>query len=761
MRQYNFDTLNSTDLEHLVCDLLNADEKANKKAIIYSSFPEGKDRGIDLLDSDSAPGKYNVIVQVKHQPNIAFPAFLAALSRSTKTHKCEFEKIGKLKPNRYILATSRPLTLSNREDIVEAMKPYIHSLKDVIDQEELNRLLSEYPEIEIKHQKLWFSSVPVFEKILHNDVHERSEQLAEDIRQKLRLYVPVNDLNEALSILKATQFIVIVGEPGCGKTTLAEIILHKLAGMEFTSYWIDKSVSEVDAQLKDDDSKQVFYFDDFLGHTRYEIEMGRTHEKGLLQFLKRVTRLENKYFILTTRTSIINAAALDSERFRNSGIFKDKQEIKVQGLFISDKVRMIKNHLDVKEVPNQYTIQLTNERLETIAKHDNFSPRLIEFITHPNNYREIASDKYFEYIITQLENPHEVWLHAYEEQLEEYDRFLLTTLYSFGEAVRERDLESAYEERLAYEIEFNNITRTNNSFIRSFKKLLGSFIIFKRYFEGERLEFINPSLEDFLSYYLKDNNAEKLRIINSFQFAEQIYHRFRLNDTNHLVVKPGDIFRRRIEHGIRDTTMMQDEGAKTVYLNLYSAIICRMFFSDGDAIETILSFLEKVNWQSLNRVNYFHLSTFLIASLDDLKVKVFIAQHFHEIIILLFEITQQEHLEDVKALFDEFDINYAEFIANETNRAVVKSQIDFYFEDEIFVEMESMYDTVLTLDDVGEIRARFEDEILELYEIMEIDSPANLHGFDDANWESICATNYFADQMRKDDEEVGPIRYHD
>ncbi len=49
MRQYNFDTLNSTDLEHLVLDLLNADEKANKKAISYSSFPVGKDQGIDLL----------------------------------------------------------------------------------------------------------------------------------------------------------------------------------------------------------------------------------------------------------------------------------------------------------------------------------------------------------------------------------------------------------------------------------------------------------------------------------------------------------------------------------------------------------------------------------------------------------------------------------------------------------------------------------------------------------------------------------------
>ncbi len=50
MADYDFSTLNSTDLEELACDLMNF--ALPKRSIVkYKTFKEGKDQGIDFLYS--------------------------------------------------------------------------------------------------------------------------------------------------------------------------------------------------------------------------------------------------------------------------------------------------------------------------------------------------------------------------------------------------------------------------------------------------------------------------------------------------------------------------------------------------------------------------------------------------------------------------------------------------------------------------------------------------------------------------------------
>jgi DNA polymerase III delta prime subunit len=741
--------------------MLNKIEKDKNSDLSYQSFPEGKDRGIDLLDNRSTPSKYCNIVQVKHQPNVSYSSLLQQLSRSTNSNKCELEKIKELHPKRYIIATSKSLTLQNREGIMKAMAPYILSLNDIIDREELNKLLRSFPEIETHHPKLWFSSTSVFKRILHNDIISRTNQLAFEIAQKIKLYVPVYSIDHALKILKHTRLLVLIGEPGCGKTTFAEMVLHKLAGMDFKLFWIDKAVSEVEHQLGDDDSKQAFYFDDFLGHTRYEIESSHTQEKGLLQFLRSIIRLPNKYFILTSRTSLFNSAAIESERFRNSGLFREKQEISIRELSISDKISIIVNHLDVKEVPNKYRDNLTIERLQEIAKHKNFSPRLIEFVSLRQNYEQTAPATYYDYIIDQLDNPNEVWLHAYEQQISDYDRFFLTALYSFGGAVKEQNLELAFEERLIYEIKHNNITRTTNTFRNSFKKLLGSFVTLKRYYEGYRVDFINPSMEDFLNFYLKNEEAEKLRMINSAHFLEQVYQRFRLSGGDFLTVTPGELFRRRINSMASENIGNLTKDPES-YLALYKAFLHYMFFRDLQAEQSTLQFLEKVNWESVEGVNHYHLFSFLQFASKSAKLKSSITTNFNAIILAQFRLwASSENFDSIKYLFDDYGQDYNSFISVPENQAIIKGHIDFFFEDEIFNEIEDLHEHAIDIQEVADAREQLLEEIGSIYCIMKIDKPVDLQHFDEPKWESICATNKFKIEMQRDDEAGGPIRVDD
>jgi hypothetical protein len=45
MADYDFSTLNSSDFEELVCDLLNAHEGAQGSEIFFKTFKEGKRTG--------------------------------------------------------------------------------------------------------------------------------------------------------------------------------------------------------------------------------------------------------------------------------------------------------------------------------------------------------------------------------------------------------------------------------------------------------------------------------------------------------------------------------------------------------------------------------------------------------------------------------------------------------------------------------------------------------------------------------------------
>ncbi len=92
MSNFNFSTLNSTDLEEFVCDLLNAQEKSNNNRIIYRTFKEGKDKGIDFLYSTPL-NQYSIVGQVKHYFrsgfNLRFVDFTKRKKELSYTCRCE------------------------------------------------------------------------------------------------------------------------------------------------------------------------------------------------------------------------------------------------------------------------------------------------------------------------------------------------------------------------------------------------------------------------------------------------------------------------------------------------------------------------------------------------------------------------------------------------------------------------------------------------------------------------------------------------
>ena len=251
MNEYDFNKLlNSIEFEDLSRDLIQRELN-----ITFESFKEGRDQGIDFKFSTFSSTN-SIIMQCKnYKDNYSY------LYRSLKK---ELEKVKKLNPKRYIIATSVNLSNTNKEEIKKYFKPYILKTSDIYCGKDLNNLLSQNNDIEKKYYKLYLSSTNILEIILHSNIHCQSDMLLEEIECKVPFFVYSQSYKEALNILHDKRCCIISGNPGVGKTTLAYMLLLGFIKNEENFEIIEiKSFDEAN-KVWNSDKKQIFYFDDFL-----------------------------------------------------------------------------------------------------------------------------------------------------------------------------------------------------------------------------------------------------------------------------------------------------------------------------------------------------------------------------------------------------------------------------------------------------------------------------------------------------------------
>ncbi|ABQ06546.1 restriction endonuclease [Flavobacterium johnsoniae] len=506
MSNYDFSTLNPIDFEKLVCDLLNVSIKSPTGSM-FRSFKEGKDAGVDLLRS-TPNNDIEVVVQVKHFHKSSFSSLRREL-------KAELEKVQKLKPKKYIVVTSLALSMHNKKEIKDIFTPFIASLDDIFGVDDLNDILRINKQIEERHFKLWFSSSLAIQKLTEYKYAGRNNEFSENgMKKKLRLFVSTKELRQAIQMLQRNKFLIITGEPGVGKTTLSEIIIYKHLSLDYQLTVIYDDIKEIEGILRDDDSKQIFYFDDFLGHTQAEILKSKSAETSLLKILSRFETSENKYLILNTRKFILNTFLDESERFRNFNPLRSESKIELLSYSYGAKRRMLDNHIAESEL-NFEQIEVLRNLSFFICQHRNFSPRHLEFYTDNRLVGEFSGSNFKTFVIDNLSNPKKIWEHAYMNQITDMERFLLNTLYSLGSNASKELLQLAFSSRLNYEVKTNNYFKPIDPFNNSVRKLNDGFIVSFNLGEISDFSFINPSLEDFLKFFIENNKSEYERILLS------------------------------------------------------------------------------------------------------------------------------------------------------------------------------------------------------------------------------------------------------
>ena len=483
MTDYDFTQLNDKEFEVLAIELLSA--SLDKR---IERFKPGKDKGVDGRFFSDSGGE--IIIQCKHYIKTGYEGLISKLK------KIERKKVLALSPERYVFVTSLPLSRKNKEEVSSIFHPYIKRVDDVYGQEDLNSLLSQYHAIEERHFKLWISSTTVLREFMNRAIIGRSRYELEEIERRSAIYVQTENHRKSLELLRKNNVLIISGEPGIGKTTLAEnLCLYFISkGYEFID--IQESLSEAEGVFYKD-SKQIFYFDDFLGSNYFEaIENKR--DSHIVKFIDRVHADGSKLFILTSRTSILNNGMSYSSVFANSKIRKNEFLLTIQGLSQMDKAEILYNHIWHSKLSENFIDEIyNNKRYKNIIVHRNYNPRIIEFITDVERIRVAESSGYWEYIQATLENPKDIWDLCFKKQNNQFVRLLVILVVFNGGSISEEDLRSAFSrmKNLSAMISQTNVA---NDFNSSASLATMSFLNRTKSPDGFVYSLFNPSIADYI-----------------------------------------------------------------------------------------------------------------------------------------------------------------------------------------------------------------------------------------------------------------------
>ena len=509
MLNYDFQILQPNEFECLTRDLLQ-----KKEDVFVESFTPGKDGGIDLRFAKIKGGK--AIVQAKRVKD--YPALIKALKKETS-------KVRALKPERYILSTSVGLTPANKEDIKVLFAPYIKETSDILGRDDLNNLLGQNHDIEKQYYKLWLGSTAVLEDILNKRINNWTSIEMDAIRREVATYVMNDSFNQALEILSKHRYVVISGIPGIGKTTLSRMLVNYLLSDGYEEFVMLQNIEDA-AQKLTEGKKQIFFFDDFLGATFFE-----GAEKGfgnrLVAFIDKVKHEPDKLFVLSTREYILAEAMQTYEIFSTKNIELAKCVLNLSHYTESIRARILYNHLAMAELPTAYIkALLTDHHYLRIVRHINFNPRIIETFLNSELCKKVDPEKFVALFIDFFDRPNAVWEMAFK-QLKPLAQYSLLVRMSMGEG--KVLLSDWYQAVKCFVAGTKNDLRLllNDLAWKETQKIIeGTFVLTRHQDDDYVVQYLNPSVYDFLLEWTKGLNDDIIYILRHSYYSEQLYSAF-------------------------------------------------------------------------------------------------------------------------------------------------------------------------------------------------------------------------------------------
>lgn len=217
-------------------------------------------------------------------------------------------------------------------------------------------------------------------QILDERAYAQATAVLESMRDDLAKVVLTESYRKAARALDAHHFVLLVGEPASGKTTIASLLAMSSADQWGASVVKLATPESVVDRWNPHEKSQLFWIDDAFGVTQYEsgLVSGWNH---ILNEVKTILRQGNRV-VMTSRNYIYNRARQELK----VGAFPLFQEgqvvIDVHDLTVDERQQILYNHLKLGRQPREFRAAV-KPHLEAVANHDRFIPEIARRLADP------------------------------------------------------------------------------------------------------------------------------------------------------------------------------------------------------------------------------------------------------------------------------------------------------------------------------------------------------------------------------------------
>lgn len=228
-------------------------------------------------------------------------------------------------------------------------------------------------------------------QILDERAYTQAKTVLASMREDMSKVVLTNAYRRAADALDKHGFVLLIGEPAAGKTTIASMLSMAALDQWGASTLKLDSPEKVVERWNPDEPSQFFWIDDAFGVTQYEsfLVHGWNHALPTVRTMLR----KGAKIVMTSRDYIYNRARSELKESAFPLLRESQVVIDVKDLSLEEKRQILYNHLKLGTQKQSFRRNI-KPHLASVAAHPRFVPETARRLGDPLFTADLGLDGY-------------------------------------------------------------------------------------------------------------------------------------------------------------------------------------------------------------------------------------------------------------------------------------------------------------------------------------------------------------------------------